>query len=43
MEDEEKKIIEEALKQGKLVVIRGISEARVRIRPEDRVVVITRR
>lgn len=43
MSRSERDEIEEALRQGKLVVIRGISEAKISIEPKDRVKVIERR
>jgi hypothetical protein len=40
--EEERKRVEEAIKQGKLVVITRRSDVKFRIEPSDRVVVIIR-
>jgi hypothetical protein len=42
LQPEERERVLEALRQGKLVVIAGRGEARFRISPEDRVLVILR-
>jgi len=41
--EEERKLIEEALRQGKLVVVTGLKDAKVSIEPKDKVLVIVRR
>jgi hypothetical protein len=38
--DEERKLVEEAIKQGKIVVITRRSDAKISIGPKDKVVVI---
>jgi hypothetical protein len=38
--DKEKKLVEEAIKQGKIVVITRRSDAKISIDPKDKVVVI---
>jgi hypothetical protein len=40
--EEERKKVEEAIKQGKLVIITRKSDVKFRIEPSDRVVVIIR-
>jgi len=40
--EEERKKVEEAIKQGKLVIITRRSDVKFRIEPSDRVVVIIR-
>jgi len=40
--EEEVRVVEEAAKQGKLVVVLGRCDARFRIEPRDKVVVIVR-
>jgi hypothetical protein len=40
--EEEKKKVEEAIKQGKLVIITRKSDVKFKIEPSDRVVVIVR-
>jgi len=38
--DEERKLVEEAIKQGKIVVITRRSDAKISIGPKDKVVII---
>lgn len=41
--EEERKLIEEALKQGKLVVLTGLSDAKISVEPKEKVLVIVRK
>jgi hypothetical protein len=40
--DDEKRLVEEAIKQGKLVVVTRRSDAKISIGPKDKVVVIVK-
>lgn len=40
--EEERKLIDEALKQGKLVVLSGLKDAKISIEPKEKVFVIVR-
>jgi len=40
--DEERRLVEEAIKQGKLVVVTRRSDAKISIGPKDKIVVIVK-
>jgi hypothetical protein len=40
--EDEKRLVEEAIKQGKLVIVTRRSDAKISITPKDRVVVIVK-